>query len=406
MPGTYTITDAIVGTEIDVSTAITGLPEGATAAETLYTATEAGTAEVDVVITFADSSTTTVQVSVTAAAAPVDKAALTSAIDAEYSDGDARTTYELTEADYTEATWTAYITAISDAITVEENAEADQAAVDAAAAAIGTAKGNLVFAGKADLDAAKAAADALTETDYTAASWADLTSALALPETTNAEVVDKTTAITAAQEDLVNHYSVTFTSTGDGTLTATVDGVAIQSGDKVAVGKVVTFTPETGKPILRWTETSYSEIFEEEWETVFIKPEVVPGFGDTFIKELEIGSMFISYGVDVVVEFGVAASINPTTANFDKSNPQDVEVSVSFNDESSITRIYANKYVSDYVTEPIDLDEASYSIDGNILTVNSDHLSNLPEGHNINGVLNLVIEFDKTNTELRINIIA
>lgn len=156
VPGTYTITDAIVGTEIDVSTAITGLPEGATAAETLYTATEAGTAEVDVVITFADSSTTTVQVSVTAAAAPVDKAALTSAIDAEYSDGDARTTYELTEADYTEATWTAYITAISDAITVEENAEADQAAVDAAAAAIGTAKGNLVFAGKADLDAAKA----------------------------------------------------------------------------------------------------------------------------------------------------------------------------------------------------------------------------------------------------------
>lgn len=214
---------------------------------------------------------------------------------------------------------------------------------------------------------------------------------------------------------MVNHYSVTFTSTGDGTLTATVDGVAIQSGDKVAVGKVVTFTPETGKPILRWTETSYSEIFEEEWETVFIKPEVVPGFGDTFIRELEIGSMSISYGVDVVVEFGVAASINPTTANFDKSNPQDVEVSVSFNDESSITGIYAKKYDSPSSTVKVYLEEGlHYSIAGNTLTINSSYLSTLDYlsnvqvegGTDIEGFLTLVIEFDKTTTELRINISA
>lgn len=205
---------------------------------------------------------------------------------------------------------------------------------------------------------------------------------------------------------MVNHYSVTFTSTGDGTLTATVDGVAIQSGDKVAVGKVVTFTPETGKPILRWTETSYSEIFEEEWETVFIKPEVVPGFGDTFIRELEIGSMSISYGVNVLVEFGVAAAISPNTTGFDASNAQNVDISVAFNDENSITGIYAKKYVSEYSTEPVDLMESNYSIDGNTLTINSNYLLNLPEGTNKDGVLTLVIEFDKTTTELRINIIA
>ena len=225
-------------------------------------------------------------------------------------------------------------------------------------------------------------------------------------EDTQAEVDAATAAITAAQADLVNHYPVTFTSTGDGTLTATIDGIVIQSGDMVAVGEEVTFTPETGKPILRWTETSYIEDWDQEWEVVHIKPEVMPGYGTVFETTVVVGDFFYSYGVNVLVEFGVAAAISPNTTNFDASNAQNVDISVAFNDENSITGIYAKKYVSEYSTEPVDLMESNYSIDGNTLTINSDYLLNLPEGTNKDGVLTLVIEFDKTTTELRINIIA
>lgn len=138
-----------------------------------------------------------------AAWAAVDKTALTAAINVEYSDGAARTTNALTQADYTAASWTAYTVAITAAITVEADANATQVAVDAAAAAIGTAKAALVFAGAADLVTAKAAAAALVQANYTAASWAGLVTALALSETTNAEVVTKTTAINAAIAALV-----------------------------------------------------------------------------------------------------------------------------------------------------------------------------------------------------------
>ena len=138
-----------------------------------------------------------------AAWAAVDKTALTAAINVEYSDGAARTTNALTQADYTAASWTAYTVAITAAITVEADANATQVAVDAAAAAIGTAKAALVFAGAADLVTAKAAAAALVQANYTAASWAGLVTALALSETTNVEVVTKTTAINAAIAALV-----------------------------------------------------------------------------------------------------------------------------------------------------------------------------------------------------------
>jgi hypothetical protein len=132
-----------------------------------------------------------------------DKTALTAAINAEYSDGANRTTLALTEADYTSGSWTAYTNAIAAAITVEADAGATQTQIDDAAALIGTTKSALVFAGLADLNAAKDAANALTEADYTAGSWSDLTTALALPETTNAEVVTKTGAINAAIAALV-----------------------------------------------------------------------------------------------------------------------------------------------------------------------------------------------------------
>ena len=128
------------------------------------------------------------------------------------------------------------------------------------------------------------------------------------------------------------------------------------------------------------------------------------GYGTVFETIVEVGDLFNSYGVDVVVEFGVAATISPETADFGASNPDDVDITVTFNNEKSITGIYANKYLSEYSTEPVYLLESNYSIDGNTLTINSDYLSNLPEGTNIDGVLTLVIEFDITSTILRINI--
>jgi hypothetical protein len=134
---------------------------------------------------------------------PPDKTALTAAINAEYSDGASRTTLALTEADYTTASWTTYTNAIAAAIVVEADEEATQTEIDDATALIGTTKAALVFAGQADLDAAIATASALTETDYTTITWGDLATALALPETTNAEVVTKTGAINDAIAALV-----------------------------------------------------------------------------------------------------------------------------------------------------------------------------------------------------------
>jgi hypothetical protein len=97
----------------------------------------------------------------------------------------------LTEEDYTTASWTALATAL--ALPETTNAE-----VVAKTATINDAIADLVFAGQADLDIAKTAAGKLTSSNYTAASWSALTAALALTETTNAEIVAKTTAINNA----------------------------------------------------------------------------------------------------------------------------------------------------------------------------------------------------------------
>ena len=133
----------------------------------------------------------------------VDKTALTAAITTEVGADHANPVYALTQADYTAESWTVYADAITAAIAVEADANAVQSEVDAAIAPIGTAKAALVFAGQADLDIAEAAAAGLTQTDYSAASWAVLTDALALAETTNALVVAKTTAINNAIAALV-----------------------------------------------------------------------------------------------------------------------------------------------------------------------------------------------------------
>ncbi|MFA5407417.1 MAG: hypothetical protein WC343_01440, partial [Bacilli bacterium] len=61
---------------------------------------------------------------------------------------------------------------------------------------------NLVFAGQANLDAAKVLAATKASTNYTSASWSILINALGLPETINSEVVAKTTAINNALSGL------------------------------------------------------------------------------------------------------------------------------------------------------------------------------------------------------------
>jgi len=102
--------------------------------------------------------------------------------------------------DYTETSWTAYQTVVTENVVT---AESTQKAIDIATVAITAAQGSLVFASKGDLETAKLNAAALSEEKYTIASWIVLNSALAMPETTNTEVFNKTTAITSAIKALV-----------------------------------------------------------------------------------------------------------------------------------------------------------------------------------------------------------
>lgn len=104
------------------------------------------------------------------------------------------------EADYTEASWATYQGVVSSNVVTKNNTQEE---VDTATSNITTAQGSLVFAGKADLEAAKGVAGGLTESTYTIATWSVLTTALGLPETTNALILTKTTAITTAISNLV-----------------------------------------------------------------------------------------------------------------------------------------------------------------------------------------------------------
>ena len=100
------------------------------------------------------------------------------------------------EEDYTPGSWTA----LEDA---RELAQTTNALVLAKTTAINNALGGLVFAGLADLNIAKASITGKIQSDYTSGSWTALTNAIALPETTNDEIVAKTTAINNAISGLV-----------------------------------------------------------------------------------------------------------------------------------------------------------------------------------------------------------
>ncbi len=77
--------------------------------------------------------------------ATIDKSALTSAINFEYSNGAVRTILKLDSADYTTATWTPYTDAIAAAKVTESTASATQSTVNSATSLIGTTKAGLIL---------------------------------------------------------------------------------------------------------------------------------------------------------------------------------------------------------------------------------------------------------------------
>jgi uncharacterized repeat protein (TIGR02543 family)/LPXTG-motif cell wall-anchored protein len=103
------------------------------------------------------------------------------------------------KSEYTEESWADYQKVVKDNAVTTANSQKD---VDAATAAILAAQEDLVFAGKADLLAAVTNAEKLNKTDYTEASWSSLTTALAMPEASNAELIAKTKAINEAISSL------------------------------------------------------------------------------------------------------------------------------------------------------------------------------------------------------------
>ncbi len=171
-------------------------------------------------------------------AGDVDKASLTSAINAEFSDSE-RTTYMLTEAHYTLSSWTTYVDSITAAIAVEVNAEATQQNVDDAIYNLESAKVALIFANQASLDSAITAAGAKVEAYFTPASWASFISAknaaYSLPHSTFEEINSKINAINTAMGLLVyQRYTITFDSKG---------GSAVSS--KTALYNMLITTPAT-----------------------------------------------------------------------------------------------------------------------------------------------------------------
>ncbi|MFX3640027.1 MAG: S-layer homology domain-containing protein [Candidatus Pristimantibacillus sp.] len=112
----------------------------------------------------------------------------------------------LVEADFSPASWGV----LQDALILPERTNAD---VMAKATAIFGALVRLIdFDDQAGLDKAKSIATSYHEADYTTDSWSVLVDALALPETTNDEVVAKTNAINDAVDDLVRFSFISDTS--------------------------------------------------------------------------------------------------------------------------------------------------------------------------------------------------
>ena len=106
----------------------------------------------------------------------------------------------VSKSDYTEESWSTYKAVVDDNLVT---AEKTQTEVNTATANITAAQGSLVTKAKSNLDIAKGKADTLTEDNYTSVMWKALKDALALPESTTAEMAAKTDAINQAITNLV-----------------------------------------------------------------------------------------------------------------------------------------------------------------------------------------------------------
>ena len=109
------------------------------------------------------------------------------------------------EADYTTESWAAYqLIVAANAVTAEDT----QTAVNTATQNITAAQSALVYSAGKLLELTKARAAALAEADYTAESWAALTTALSLAESTDAEKTSKITAIDNAIAALETRFNI------------------------------------------------------------------------------------------------------------------------------------------------------------------------------------------------------
>ena len=149
----------------------------------------------------------------------------------------------VSQADYTVGSWTTYQVVVTANVRTTQDT---QGAVDTSTGLITAAQADLVFAGKADLDAAKATANGEVEASYTPASWdtfanivtGERTQALLLVETTNANVVAKT----AALNDAISHLVLKTPLESIAAITGTVQvGQTLTAGARTPGGATVTY---------------------------------------------------------------------------------------------------------------------------------------------------------------------
>ena len=150
----------------------------------------------------------------------------------------------VTEVDYTLASWATYQGVVSANVVTNQNTQAE---VDAATANIVVAQGSLVTVAEANaialLNTAKGNAGALTQGAYTVESWAILTTALNLPETTTTQIITKTTAINNAISNLVlSIEGETFALTPVDNEDDTVSGTITDASEATTVSSGVTVT--------------------------------------------------------------------------------------------------------------------------------------------------------------------
>lgn len=130
----------------------------------------------------------------------------------------------LKQADYTTDSWKVLADAVASATTVKDQLDATQDTVDAQTTAVQSAIAGLKKADTTDLNAAITSAEALTQGDYSADSWAALTTAL-----TSAKKIDQA----SATQDVVDKATKALTDAQSALVSVKALNEAIAAGDKL-----------------------------------------------------------------------------------------------------------------------------------------------------------------------------